>query len=297
MMKLNTNYERVDALTHISDQVTPILLEHVAGELRARRIVRVGIAGVALAMRDGETMSQAGERFDRHLAYELRNTDYGHYEAFRTPAERLPDFAIPPEIAYIANKYSDTLRGTYLADNTSREPDAVHVLHLTALAVPYARAHYPQLNSGKVAAFGLHHDLPEAYADDTPTWNISPEGMERKKREEADAIARLHSEYDAEWPGLMEIVEQYEALVDTESAFVKTMDKNDPGYTHFRNDAYGLRVHHGVQSVERFRRQAAINTFRTLGYASQFALVLEDKDVLNERIAKLIETHNSPTVA
>ncbi len=70
---------------------------------------------------------------------------------------------------------------------------------------------------------------------------------------------------------------------------VRTMDKNDPGYTHFRNDAYALKTRHHVTSAEAFYERANANTLRTLDYASRFALVLEDKDILNERIAALLE--------
>lgn len=284
----STNYERVDALTHISDQVYPILEERVDGEARARRIVRLGIASIAIALNEGETLSQAGGRFDRYLAHELRHVDYGAYEPFRTPAEKLSDLTPPDDISKLADSYSDTLRGTCLSDH-SRESDAIHALHLNALAVPYARAHYPLLDTGKVAAYDLLHDLPEAYAGDAETFNISPEGIEQKKRDDAQAIADLMRDFGSKWPGLMQAVSDYEDLVDSETAFTKTKDKNDPGYTHFRNGAYALKTRHHVKSVEEFYERANINTLRTLGYASRFALVLEDKIVLNERIAALIE--------
>ena len=75
-MTLNTNYERVDALTHVSDQLYPILEEPVNGETRARRTMRLGIGTMAIAMRDGATPEEAGTLFDRPLAYVLRKVDY-----------------------------------------------------------------------------------------------------------------------------------------------------------------------------------------------------------------------------
>jgi 5'-deoxynucleotidase YfbR-like HD superfamily hydrolase len=287
MMTLNTNIERVDALTHISDQIYPILEQQVDGEIRARRIMRLGMGSIAIALRHGASFSQAGAGFDSHLAYELRDVDYGHYEMFRTSAEQLPNIRVSDDIAKLANDYSDTLRGTHLADH-SREPDSIHALHLTALAVPYARAHYPDLDPGKVALYSPLHDLLEAYTGDKQTFNITPENLERKHLDEALAIIALRSDHGDNWPELINIIESYESIADDEAAFVKTFDKNDPGYTHFRNRAYALRVKHKVRSSAEFYARANENTLRTLGYASLFPLVLEDKDVLNDRIASLL---------
>jgi len=295
-MTLNTSYERVDALTHISDQIYPILEQKVHGEIRARRIMRLGIKTVAVAMKSGDTPAEAGERFDIDLSHTLRRVDYGSYEHYRPtdrPLQRISrslQHIIKPrrDLGRLANRYADIERGTLLA-NLTPEPDAVHAIHLAALATPYARAHYPDLHPGKVALYSLIHDLPEAYAGDTPTFNISEGGLEAKRQAEATALATLRHNFGERWPELMNALEDYESLADNEAAFVKTMDKNDPGYTHFRNDAYALRVHHGVRSVSQFRKQARKNTERTLTYASRFPLLLEDKAILTGRIAHLLD--------
>lgn len=286
----NTRHERVDALTNISDQLYPILEQQVDGEMRARRIVRLGLTYIAYALNEGMTPSHAGTQFDQYFAYELRDVDYGAYNAYRTPAIVPPAVVTPSDIANLANRYSDTLRGTYLADCTHREPDSIHALHLAALAVPYARAHYPQLDAGKIALYSLLHDLPEAYAGDTETFNISPEGLRQKQKGDATAVAQLRRDHGNKWAPLVDVIDRYESLDDDEAAFTKTKDKNDPGYTHFRNSAYALKYRHGVQSAEEFYHRAHINTLRTLGYASQFALILEDKEVLTERIAALLSS-------
>ena len=291
-MTLNTNYERVDALTHVSDQLYPILEEPVNGETRARRTMRLRIGTMAIAMRDGATPEEAGTLFDRHLAYVLRNVDYDVYDTYRTPAEKLPDITVPEDLANLINQYSDTLRRTYLSDSSTRESDAIHALHLTALAVPYARAHYPDLLMGRVGAYGPVHDFPEGITGDVPTFKISENGRRLKDLATENAIRYLWSHYGTEWPELIELIEAYESMSDREAAFVKTDDKNQPGYTHLRNDAYALRVVHDVQSVEEFYVQAEANTFQTLLYASQFTLALEDKDVLNERIAAFLVAQN-----
>ncbi len=289
MMTPNTSRERIDALTHVSDQIYPILEERVDGEIRARRIMRLGISSVAIALRHGMTRSQAGASFDSYLAHELRAVDYGSYESHQTVA--VPLHELPPlsdDLAKLANDYSDTLRGTELADHT-REPDAIHALHLTALAVPYARAHYPDLDSGKVALYSPLHDLTEAVIGDVPTFNISEAALQQKKHDEEQAIQTLRLRYGNTWPELIDAIEDYESLADDEAIFVKSMDKNDPGYTHFRNNAHALRTRHGVDNVGAFLAQSYANTARTFSYAGQFPLVLEDKYELTNRIATYID--------
>lgn len=288
-MTLSTSSQRIDALTHVSDQIYPILEQQVDGEIRARRIMRLGIGSVAIALRQGMTRSQAGASFDSYLAHELRAVDYGSYESHRTVA--IPLHELPPlsdDLAKLANDYSDTLRGTELADHT-REPDGIHALHLTALAVPYARAHYPDLDSGKVALYSPLHDLTEAIIGDVPTFDIDPDALEQKKRDEEYAIRILRARYGARWPELIDVVEDYETLADDEAAFVKSMDKNDPGYTHFRNNAHALRTQHGMNNVDAFMAKSYANTVRTLSYACRFPLIIEDKYELTNRVATYIE--------
>ena len=67
------------------------------------------------------------------------------------------------------------------------------------------------------------------------------------------------------------------------------MDKNDPGYTHFRNGAHALRTRYSMSSIAEFRAQADKNTLCTLDYASRFPLVLQDKEITNDHIAAFLE--------
>lgn len=284
----NTRAERIDALMAISEQIYPILEQNIGIEIRARKIVRRSFALVATALHTGSTPSQAGALFEGYLAHELRTVDYGLYARYCAPAQQPSRITVPAAIAELANRYADVLRSTMLADH-SFEPDAIHALHLAALAVPYARAHYPELDAHKVALYCLIHDLPEAYVGDTPTFNISDAKLEAKRQAEAEALATFQRDYGDEWPELVRLVHDYEDLVDDEAAFVKSMDKNDPGYTHFRNNAHALKTQHNMKSAKQFKAQADSNIERTLPYASRFHLVLDDKYELTERIATYIE--------
>jgi len=271
----------------ISSQVYPILEQKHDGEIRARILLRRSITLVANALRGGDSPSQAGLQFEAYLIHELRHVDYGAYASYCVLPKSHTRITVPDDLATIANKYADVLRSTMLADH-SFEPDAIHALHLAALAVPYARAHYPKLDAGKVALYCLLHDLPEAYVGDVPTFNISDDALQDKKAREAEALLAFRSDYGKKWPELVAAVEAYEALTDDEAAFVKAIDKNDPGYTHFRNGAHALKTVHNVHSAAAFHEQARANIARTLPYAERFPLVLEDKYELTDRIATYI---------
>lgn len=283
----NTSHERVDALLYISNQVYPILEQHVGNEIRARHMLRVGLSRIAATLGDGASFSQAGATFDSYLAHELRKVDYGRYESYRTLSKSLSIIDIPDELSQLANDYSDTLRGTQLT-NHAQESDSIHALHLSALAIPYARAHYPMLDSGKVALYCFIHDLTEAITGDIPTFNISSADLAQKEQNEARALETLRIRYGSKWPRLIDAIEAYESLADDEAMFVKSMDKNDPCYTHYRNRGHALRTLHGVKSAAAYKEQTRANIQRTLSYANKFPLVIEDKYELTDRIATFL---------
>ena len=283
----STSHERVEALLYISDQIYPILERSASNEINARYITRIGIGTIATALRSGASFSQAGAQLDSYLAYELRKIDYGRYESYRTLPNSPAIIDTPVELAQLANDYSDTLRGTQLTNHT-QEPDSIHALHLAALAVPYARAHYPMLDSGKIALYCFIHDLTEAITGDIPTFNISNADLAQKEQNEARALETLRNRYGDEWPRLIDAVEAYESLADAEAAFVKSMDKNDPCYTHYRNHGHALRTLHGVKSAAAYKKQTRANIQRTLSYADKFPLVVEDKYELTGRIATFL---------
>lgn len=283
----NTSRARVDTLLFISNQIYPLLQQLVDDEINARHILRIGLGNIAAALGSGASFSQAGTEFDCYLAYELRTINYGRYEPYRTPPQNLPMVDTPAELVQLADDYSDTLRGTQLIDH-SQEPDSIHALHLTALAVPYARAHYPALDSGKVALYSFLHDMTEAITGDVPTFNISDADLAQKKLNEAHALETLRMRYGSKWPRLIDVIDAYESLADVEAAFVKSMDKNDPCYTHYRNHAHALRTLHGVKNASAYKQQTHANIQRTVSYASKFPLIIEDKYELTSRIATFL---------
>src|SRR3990167_1202516 len=116
-----------------------------------------------------------------------------------------------------------------------RETDAEHTLHLQFLAVAYAARYRQNLDIGKVALYAMVHDLVEVYAGDTPTLNASADAMIAKEILEAEALLRLKEELGGKWNFIVELLDSYELLADDESRFVRTFDKCDPAFTHYKN--------------------------------------------------------------
>lgn len=280
---------RVDALIHLSDQVYPILEQKIEGEMRARRILRLGIASVAISLNEGATVSQAGRSFDDMLAYELRTVDFGAFTErgeYVRQLDKPPKVIVPLSLGRLANRYGDVERETMLEDATL-EPDSVHALHLASWAVPFAQKFYPELDSHKVSLYSLIHDLPEAYAGDVSTFDIDEEGLAKKKLNEEKALKHIERVYGNRWPGLLRVAEQYEALADDEAAYVKTADKNEPGFVHRANNAATLRSLHGIENRRQFYISSNVIEKRIAMYGSNYPLLIDDRRELNRRVAKL----------
>jgi 5'-deoxynucleotidase YfbR-like HD superfamily hydrolase len=78
------------------------------------------------------------------------------------------------------------------------------------------------LSHEKILKYSLVHDLPEVYAGDMPLFSTEEEHA-RQDQAEADAILRLRQKLSGS--DLIKVLEDYYALKDEESKFVRAMDK------------------------------------------------------------------------
>ncbi|HVB19970.1 MAG TPA: HD domain-containing protein [Candidatus Paceibacterota bacterium] len=131
-------------------------------------------------------------------------------------------------------KFAGVERITYHEDGKTRETDTDHTVMLGIIGCSIAAKLYPHLDLGRVSQYALVHDLVEVYAGDTPTVNISSEARVDKEKREKKALARIEKEFTA-FPWLAETIFSYEALVDIEARFIKTLDKCMPKITHILN--------------------------------------------------------------
>ena len=263
-MTQNTNIERVNTLLYRSDRIYDSIDEVIDGEPRYRRMLRMGMNMAAISLNKGYTVSEVGGML------------------IRLPHNAAP---ITGPLDALSNQYADVKRATIDRDG-ERETDARHAIHLMKLAVPYAREYYPRLDTPKVAAYALIHDLVEAYADDVSSLGISVEQKLAKDLAEAQAIETLKEEYGDRWPELVALVENYEALEDPEARFNKTFDKLDPGFTHFYSRGAQLRSRYNF-TRESFLVAIDETTERMAAYSSEFPLLMDDRDELTRRVADI----------
>lgn len=263
-MNKTTSPERVDWLIEKSDTVYEDIDRHVENERAYRRVLRIGIATTACALQEGVTLSEVGSSLLRLDAASLQ---------------------APHPLDVLAHQYADVERAT-LDREGQPETDARHAIHLMKLAVPYALRFYPYLDTGKIAAYSLSHDIVEAYAKDTPSLGITPEQKAQKDRIEAQALRDIRRDYGDAWPEFIELIESYEKLEDDEARFTKAFDKLDPGFTHIYTKGVQLRTRYNYTRSE-YTDAMHEGTIRMQSYASDFPSVLEDREEISKRVADL----------
>jgi len=132
------------------------------------------------------------------------------------------------KIGEITVSFANVERATYYADSKP-ENDIEHSFHLAVSAIEMAATYHPELNSGLIAEFCLVHDLPEVYAGDVPTFNITPEARLAKEKAEQAATEKLLLELP---PHLAQLLKRYEEQVEPEARFVRFIDKLLPAVIH-----------------------------------------------------------------
>lgn len=150
---------------------------------------------------------------------------------------------------------------------------AEHSHMLSLVAAEIAAAHFPQYDANLCARFGTIHDLVEAYVKDTPTYNISDQGLRDKAALEAEGLKQLLKDY-AHLPSFCEMVNRYEEQKEPEARFVRMIDKWMTLLIHLYND--GLQLKGLTNNAE---MQAATE----LTYKRLFAEYPDQEEVLRLR--------------
>lgn len=145
-----------------------------------------------------------------------------------------PSYQEAVDLARLALRFGEVDRLTRHPDGIKLESDPTHTIMLSLIACSLASKYLPHLNTGLLAQLSLVHDLPEAYAGDTPTLRITTEEREAKHVRELAAIDRIWNEF---WrtPWLSFNIQHYEAKSTPEARFVYALDKCLPKLTHLLN--------------------------------------------------------------
>jgi 5'-deoxynucleotidase YfbR-like HD superfamily hydrolase len=165
----------------------------------------------------------------------------------------LPAFQIPPrlhgmsDIAYTALQLAAlssrlALENRTLVNHITGRPENVaeHSLMLTIVAPGIAELYYQHLDANLISRFASIHDAVEAYVGDTTTHNITDAGLEAKAAREAEGLKCLKRDFAA-MPGVLKIIEQYEAQEVPEARFVRIIDKWTPVLVHFGDKGQTVR--------------------------------------------------------
>lgn len=104
------------------------------------------------------------------------------------------------------------------------ESDVEHSYSLAMLSW-YLAPQFPELNSGKLLQVCLAHDIVEAYCGDT--FSFDSEAVANQKDLEKAAFVRLKDDW-ADFPALLEAVEEYEDRKTPEANFVVALDRFHP---------------------------------------------------------------------
>ncbi len=145
------------------------------------------------------------------------------------------------DIAKLVFSFARVHRVTLQEDGKTPESDTDHTVMLSVCACALAQKLYPALDIGKVAQFAIVHDLVEAYAGDTNTFNITEEERHKKEEREKQAFEKIQQEFQTVYPWIPSTIASYEALASDEAQFVKAVDKLMTKLTHRINQGAYLK--------------------------------------------------------
>jgi len=144
-------------------------------------------------------------------------------------------------LASLALKFARVNRITFHEDGVRPETDTDHTFMLGLIACAIAAEYYPELNLGKVARYALVHDLVEAHAGDTPSFNMTVETKADKVLREEKAFGQIQTDFADSFPWVVREISEYESQTHPEARFVRYLDKALPKLTHILNGGVTLR--------------------------------------------------------
>jgi putative hydrolases of HD superfamily len=172
------------------------------------------------------------------------------------------------DLGQLALAFGRVDRATYHEDGVTRESDTDHTVMLGLVACAFAARHLPGLDLGRIAQYGLVHDLVEVYAGDTVTLVVLDAAQrEDKHRREHAALERITRELGS-LPWVASAIASYEQRADPEARYVKALDKLLPKITHILN---GLTTIHELgMTREELALRYEIQDRELCAYVSDF---------------------------
>lgn len=126
----------------------------------------------------------------------------------------------------LVHKFQQTKRAIYAAGEDRKENDAEHSYQV-ALTAWYLNDSYGlNLDTEKILKYAIAHDFLELYTGDF-YFDIGDKDKAQKLSAEEMALENLRKEV-AEFPELIQIIQDYDNKVDQESKFVNAVEKFIP---------------------------------------------------------------------
>lgn len=193
------------------------------------------------------------------------------------------------DIAYMALQLATlssrlALENRTLVNHITGRPENVaeHSNMLAIVAPGIAEMYYPQLDANLISRFASTHDAIEAYVGDTTTHNITDEGLEEKAVREASGLERFRKDFAA-MPGIVKIIEQYEAQEVKEARFVRIIDKWTPVLVHFSDKGQTVRSY---TAAEHLVKDYSPHAQRLKKQFPDFPELISVREELTELVAK-----------
>ena len=175
--------------------------------------------------------------------------------------------------------------------NGDRETDVEHSFHLALSAIELAADFYPELDIGLVSQFSLVHDLPEVYAGDVWTFEISDEDRAKKEAAEAKATERLMKELP---PYTAQLLKRYEEQTEPEARFVRFVDKLLPAIINIMaGDANTFKEDYKVDSIEDLLKSREGHRQELLAKFPEFDAIHIIKDLLFDSSSKYVYSNEN----
>lgn len=129
-----------------------------------------------------------------------------------------------------------------------RENDAEHSWSLALMACMLAPHVDASLDVGKICQFAVVHDLVEVHAGDTSAFASEEDHQTKEEREHA-ATQKIAADF-AQFPWLVETLEEYERQESDEARFVRSIDKLVPLFFDYIHE--GIYYHENGHTLEDF---------------------------------------------
>jgi len=189
-------------------------------------------------------------------------------------------------LARLVRSFSQIHRSVPLDRKGTPESDTDHTVLLALLACCIAAKYASNLDIGKVAQYALVHDLVEAYSGDTNTTDYGNVNINERKNREKEAHQTLVKNHSA-MPWLIETLDLYEKLSDSEARFVKALDKAMPAVNHNLSD--GLIFEQGqpdYRTPAQWEEESEGNDkwLREREWSADQELALSIRELLTERL-------------